>query len=171
MTFYHGSTNPNLKVLKKNHSKDGCVYATTSRLVALIYSVKSFPNLFATYNGQPCFWELIPNIFEKMTKFKKGYIYILENHNFDHVELHKNKCSQLYCYRTDNDVQIIRKEIVNDIYSEFLKYQKKGEFKIYKFDEIPKEKRDKMIKEISQIAKSLSDKEINDEKNYWKCFV
>lgn len=171
MTFYHGSTNPNLKALEKNHSKDGYVYATTSRLVALTYAARSFPNLFVTHNGRVCFLELIPNLFEKMTKFKKGYIYTLVNANFDHVELQKNKCAHQYCYRTSNDVAVVSKETIDDIYSELLKYQKQGEFKIYKNNEIPKERRDEMIKEIIQIAKSLTEEEINDEKNYWKDFV
>lgn len=118
MSFYHGSKNSNLKVLKKNHSKDGYVYATTSRLVALTYATRSFPNLFVTDNGKVCFFELIPNLFEKMTKSKKGYIYTLKNIDFEIVQLQKNKCAHNNCWLTNHDVQIESKETIEDIYVE-----------------------------------------------------
>ena len=75
MYFYHGSTNPNLKLLEKSHSRDGFVYATTNKLVALTYAARSFPNLFVTKDDKICFFELLPNLFEKMTKSKNKNYY------------------------------------------------------------------------------------------------
>lgn len=82
MIFYHGSKNPDLKLLEKEHSRDGYVYATTDKLVSLTYAARSFPNLFSTQNGEICFFELAPNLFEKMTKGKSCYIYRLEDKGF-----------------------------------------------------------------------------------------
>lgn len=44
MSFYHGSKNPNIIELTTNHSKDGFVYTTSNRLVALTYAARTFTN-------------------------------------------------------------------------------------------------------------------------------
>ncbi len=171
MAFYHGSANPNLNLLKKEHSRDGYVYATTNKLVALTYAARSFPNLFSTKNNKICFFELKPNLFEKMTKFKKGYIYTLKDEGFSPVCLQKQRCAHNYCYRTNNDVKIISKEEIKDVYSELLKYQKQGEFILYKYNDILNETKNKMINDIKNIAKTLPHKEIEDKNTFWKFFL
>ncbi len=171
MTFYHGSTNPNLTLLKKEHSRDGYVYATTNKLVALTYAARSFPNLFSTKNNKICFFELKSNLFEKMTKFKKGYIYTLKDEGFSPVDLQKQKCTHKSCYCTKNDVEILAKEEIKDIYKELLQYEKQGEFILYKYDDIPNKTKNKMINDIKNIAKTLPHNAIDDKNTFWKFFL
>lgn len=171
MTFYHGSKDPNLKILEGNHSRDGYVYATTDRLAALTYAARCFPNLFSTGNGKICFVELKPHLFEDMTKGKKGYIYTLQDNGFAPVSLPKQKCVQDNCYRTNNDVHILDREEIEDMYTEFLKYKEQGRFVVYRYEDIPAETKDKMTKDITKIAKTLPKSKIEDKNTFWKLFL
>lgn len=171
MIFYHGSTNPSLKLLEKHHSQDGYVYATTDKLVALTYAARKFPNLFTTQNDKIYFFELAPNLFEKMTKGKKGYIYTLKDNGFSPVIQQKQKCAHQNCYRTANDVQTLSQEEITDVYEELLKYQEQGKFVVYKYKNIPEELKNKMINDIVEYAKTLPKEEIEDTNNFWKVFL
>ena len=171
MNFYHGSTNPNLKLLEKSHSRDGYVYATSDKLVALTYAARSFPNLFVIKDDKICFFELLPNLFEKMTKSKKGYIYTLKNSDFVPVDLPKQKCAHNNCYRTDKDVEIIEKEEIQDLYTELLKYEKQGNFVLCRYETIPTDTRQKMIDDIRRVAKTLPKEKIENKNNFWKLFL
>lgn len=171
MIFYHGSTNPNLKLLEKSHSKDGYVYATTDKLVALTYAARRFPNLFTTQNDKIYFFELAPNLFEKMTKGRSGYIYTLKDNDFSPVIQQKQKCAHQNCYRTTNDVQILSKEKITDIYEELLKYEKQGKFVIYRYYNIPDDTKNKMINDIVKVAKTLPKSKIEDKNSFWKVFL
>jgi len=56
MKYYHGSKEGSIKELTTNHSKDGLVYVTSNRLIALTYAIRGYPNLFTTLpNGQKFF--------------------------------------------------------------------------------------------------------------------
>ncbi len=171
MIFYHGSKNPDLKLLEKNHSRDGFVYATTDKLVALTYAARSFPNLFTTQNGKIYFFELAPNLFEKMTKGKCCYIYTLEDKGFSPVVQKNQKCAHQNCYCTANDVKITSREEITDAYDELLRYQKQGEFIVCRHCDIPDDTKNKMIDEIVAVAKTLPKSKIEDENNFWKIFL
>lgn len=169
MQFFHGSKDGNILELTTSHSRDGYVYATSSRLVALTYMARSKPNLFSSYNGQECFFELKPNLFKEMVENKSGYIYLLENKDFEQVS-QNNKCGHQNCYRTNENVKVVDKEYIQDAYEELLKYVKSGEFKILTEDEIPHERKEQMIKQIRNIAKSLNETEVSASDSFWKKF-
>lgn len=169
MQFFHGSRNDNVLELTTRQSRDGYVYSTSSRLVALTYMARSMPNLFSTFNGKEVFFELKPNLFEKMVKNKSGYIYLLESKDFEPVP-QSNRCGHRDCYKVKEDVKVIGKEYIKDAYAELQKYVKSGEFKILTEDEISPERKERMIQQIKDIAKTLPETEINKPGNFWNIF-
>lgn len=170
MEFYHGSKSADIKELVTSHSKDGYVYATSSRLVALTYAARVYPNLFFSMNGKEYFWELKPNLLEKMTKNKSAYIYLLQDKDFEPIP-QSNRCGHQNCYRVQEDVKTIKKEFIADAYEGLLKYAEKGEFQIIRENDIPIEKKKSMISEIAECAKSLSEEELSNKNNFWKMFL
>ena len=115
MPFYHGSKDANIVELTTNHSKDGFVYATSNRLIALTYAARTFPNLFSSENGKEIFNEIKPNLFKKMVEGKSGYIYTLEDKEFESVPQNE-KCGHIDCFRTKTNVKIVKKEVIEDFY-------------------------------------------------------
>ena len=170
MPFYHGSKDANIIELTTNHSKDGFVYSTSNRLVALTYAARSFPNLFSSENGKEVFNEIKPNLFRKMIEGKSGYIYTLENKEFEPVP-QNYKCGHIDCFRINKNVKVIKKEYIKDFYKEFTKYIKNGEFIVKSYESFSKEKIEKMCNNIAMLAKILPDCEKNDKKNYWYLFL
>lgn len=166
MSYYHGSRNDSLKYLSIDNSKDKLVYVTDSRLVALTYAVRGYPNLFTTLTtGKEAFLELTPNLFKKMTKGKKVYIYTLEDSDYKMVA-QNSRCSHSNCYSCNKDVKVIKKECIKDAYDEFLKYIDSNEFIIIKSEDIPN--REEIIKDI--IEKQYSSN-INNKENFMKYIV
>ncbi len=171
MPYYHGSNAPGIKKLVTSHSLDGKVYVTSSRLVALTYAAKVFPNNFTTRkDGQEIFLEHLPNLFEIMLKGKSGYIYTLEDKNYFPVKQSKN-CGHLNCFYINEDVNVIKCEFIEDLYSELLKYAKTGEFKIIPYNEISQSERERAIREIAGYAKTFSEKKLNQPNIYGKLFL
>ena len=170
MQYFHGSQNGNIKELVTTHSRDGYVYATSNRLVAITYAAKAFPNLFSSINGKECFWELKPNLFELMTKNKNAYIYLLQDKDFQPIP-QSDRCGHQNCYRVHENVKVIKKEFIKDVYKELLKYAEKGEFKIIRENEIPPERKSAMIANIVEYAKSLNEEELNNKNNFWRMFL
>ncbi len=170
MQFYHGSKSGDVKELVTSHSKDGYVYATSSRLVALTYAARSYPKVFSSNGEQECFLELKPNLFELMTKGKSAYIYTLEDKNFEPVP-QNNKCGHRHCFRAKENVKIINKEYISDVYQELLKYKKKGGFHVVKYETIPTQKRNALTKGINDCMKHLTAEQVNNPENFWKMFI
>ena len=166
MSYYHGSRDDSLKYLSIEHNKDKLVYVTESRLVALTYAVRGYPNLFTTLiNGKEAFLELVPNLFEKMTKGKEVYIYTLEDSNYKKI-IQNNKCGHKNCYSCDKDVRVVSKEYIKDAYDEFKKYIDSNEFIIITSENIPN--REKIIKDITETQNSSN---INNKENYMKYII
>ena len=170
MSFYHGSKNPNIIELTTNHSKDGFVYATSNRLVALTYAARSFPNLFSSENGKEVFNEIKPNLFRKMVEGKSGFIYTLEDKKFEPIT-QSYKCGHIDCFRIKTNVKVVKKEFIEDFYKEFKKYIKNGEFIVKSYESFSEEKREKMCNNIAMLAKTLTADEINDKNNFWYLFL
>ena len=135
MSYYNGTrTDIPIKQFKTEISKDGYVYATTSRLVALTYIARVIPNMFTTQNSQEIFIEPIPNFFENTTKGVSGYVYILEEKDgFEVVSQNKN-CGHQNVVRIKEDVNVKSVEYIKDVYEELQKYIKSGELKIWRFE-------------------------------------
>lgn len=168
MKFYHGSLSPEITELTTNHSKDGYVYVTSSRLVALTYVARSFPNLFFSKNGKEVFWELKPCLFETMVKGKSGYIYTLEDKPYEEIP-QSNHCGHLNCLRVKENVRPIDREFVEDVYAELLEYAQKGEFEVIRYETISKEIRERESKKIRDIALTLTEEELNQY--HWRLFL
>lgn len=152
--YYHGSSSGTLEELSTNHGRDGRVYVTDSKLVALTYGVRTFPNLFTTLqNGKEGFLEIIPNLFERMTKGKTAYIYELEQGEYTPV-VQNNQCGHGHCYSVNHNVKVVGKEHIKDAYEEFLKYIAKGEFVVVKKEDIPQQQ----FKAIISIINNHRDK-------------
>lgn len=105
-----------------------------------------------------------------MTKNKSAYIYLLEEKDFEPIP-QSNKCGHQDCYRVHENVKVIGKEFIEDVYEELLKYEKNGEFEIIREHEIPSERKVQMIAEIAKVAKSLGKAELNNSNNFWKIFL
>lgn len=148
MPYYNGSGKGDIKEFKVSLSRDGYVYATDSRLVALTYIARVYPNMFVTRNGKECFLEIVPDFFEKTVKGRSGYLYTLENaQGFESVP-QSNKCGHTHVVRISKDVKVTKVEFISDIYSELLKYIHSGELIIQKFDTLDKDFVDKFQAEI-----------------------
>ena len=159
MGYYHGSKDGTIEELKTDHTKDNRVYVTNSRLVALTYAVREYPNLFTTLpSGKEAFLELIPGLFSEMVKGKKCYIYTLEDRKYVPLD-QSDKCGHVNCFYINENVRVIKKEYLQDAYSEFLKYIDMNEFVIVKPEDIPN--REKIIQKIIETEGNvdLSNKE------------
>lgn len=170
MSFFHGSKNGDIKELTTSHSKDGLVYVTSDRLVALCYASRSFPNLFSTKNGKETFIEIKPDLFKLMTKGKKVYIYTLENRDFVPVK-QSTKCGHQNCFYSTENVKVIKKEEIPNAYEEFLKYQKNGEFNLIKYEDIDEKSKKLITEELENIVEAMSNEEKNDKNQFWYMFV
>ncbi len=154
MNYYNGTEfNGDIKEFKVSKSKDGYVYATTSRLVALTYIARVYPNTFTTIDGQECFLEIVPNFFENSVKGRSGYLYTLEETNFKPVE-QSNKCGHAGAVRTAQDVKVKSVEYIEDIYSELLKYIKSGQLQIKKFDSLDKNYIKNLLPKLIELNKT-----------------
>ena len=145
--------------MKTDYTKDNRVYVTDSRLVALTYAVREYPNLFTTLpTGKEAFLELVPGLFSAMVKDKQCYIYTLEDKEYIPVS-QSNKCGHTNCFCINENICVIKKEYIQDAYVEFLKYIDKNEFVIVKPENIPN--REKIIQKIieSESKVNLSNKE------------
>lgn len=170
MKFYHGSKDANITKLTTHHSKDGYVYATSSRLVALTYAARRYPNLFFSQNGRECFLEIKPNLFEIMTKGKSAYIYTLEQKNFSPV-LQNNACGHQHCFKVNEDVCVIGKKYIHDVYNELMKYKARGQFKIIHYNEIDEETKNNVIQLIKERVKKLDKQTLENQENFWYLFL
>ncbi len=170
MKFYHGSKDGEIKRLDRNHSRDGFVYATSSRLVALTYAVKARPNLFTTEKGKECFLEVFPNLFEKVVEGKSAYIYTLEDKGFEPIP-QSERCGHQHCFRVASNVKIVDKEFIPSIYDELMKYVESGEFVVVRYNKMPKMKRNSIVEEMAKTAKTLSQDVIDNPENFWSMFL
>ncbi len=136
--FYHGSKLEGLKQLEVNKTNHGSIYLTTSRLVALTYAVRGFPNLFISKDGKEVFLEIKPNLFKNMFDKKKAYIYHVESGNYK-VAKTNQQTSRDNCYISDRNVKIISCEKIDNAFEELNKYVASGELKLMRFEEFSKE--------------------------------
>jgi hypothetical protein len=137
------------------------VYVTDSRLISLTYAVRGYPNLFTTLpNGKEVFLEVVLDLFKKMVKGKKVYIYTLEEKEYKEVQQNK-RCGHSNCYSYDGNVQVIQKEYIEDAYKEFMKYIENGEFLILKEENMPN--KDKIIQDV---LKNKDKVDFTNKENY-----
>ena len=157
MKLYNGSKdNGNIKEFSTKHTRDGFVYATSSRLVALTYVANVYPEMFVSgfrikpwvekypkmFEGigedQELFIELIPNFLDLTTKNREGWIYEFEEPSSIEPISQGKKCGHIHCYRTEQNLKVIAVEHIKDSRAELQKYIDSGELKIIKYEDADK---------------------------------
>ena len=154
MIFYHGSTDGDIKEFN-THNSNRKLYLTTSRLVALTYISKSFPNMFKTAeDDRECFIDIVDGLYEAVTKNQSGYIYTLEVDDATEV-LQDNNCGHKHCFYSISDARILNKEEIKDLYKELSVYKEKGDFFIKRANQISEENRKRVIQSIHKVYEEL----------------
>ena len=146
---YHGSSIPNLEVIKKHkstHMKDW-VYACHSKGIATIFLSKQGSDLFYSLSGDGKNYpvELVerkPGMFKKIFNCS-GYI---ENIYDELIKLDKEGLIKLYLYPNRPDYVPIDN---SDLIPKVLRWYKKG-FNINNFYNIYPELKDKFIEELEK---------------------
>ena len=154
MRFYHGSLTDNIEELSTKHS-NGKIYFTSSRLVALTYLSKSFPNMFRSNRNVEVYDEVVEGLFKSVTQGQSGFIYTIDIQEDFNKLPQDNNCGHQHCFYSTQNAKIVNKKKVKDLYQELLKYQKSGKFKVITPQEISEQKRKLMIENICKVYNSL----------------
>jgi len=136
---YHGSSVGGLKTLipKKSTHLKPYVYATTNRVIALLFMAHSNGDLDTVISGcgtvdKPCILvERWDGAFQKNYN-NSGYLYTLNSKNF-------KKENGLWGPEvvSENEECILKEEYISSIYDELIKHSKKGEIILYNYPERP----------------------------------
>lgn len=173
--FYHGSISSNITKLKASsllhNTNKKVIYLTDNIPYALLYiwdgKHNNYDRKFVTgwiKNGLACYEELFPNQLEIFYKDISGYLYCTEKSlNISAVE---DKESMYY---SGTDIIADHADYISDIYYELMKYEAAGKFKLFRFNEQPKERQDMLINKSADII-TKSDFFKNDEAklNFYK---
>ena len=135
---YHGSSIPNLEVIKKHkstHMKEW-VYACHSKRIATIFLSKQGSDLFYSLFGYGKNYpvELVerkPGMFKKIFNCS-GYIYKLDASNFK-----ENQTGWSAEVVSETDEKVISSEYIENIYDELIKLDKEGLIKLYLYPNRP----------------------------------
>ena len=133
MRFYHGSLTDNIEELSTQYS-NGKICFTLSRLVALTYLSKAYPNMFRSDKNVEVYDEIVDGLLESVTKGQSGFIYIIETDDFCEIA-HGPACGHNHCFYSTRNAKVVKKEKIDDLYKELLKYIQSGEFVVVKPDE------------------------------------
>ena len=134
---YHGSPQPNVKILNKRKSTHmvECVYATNNSTIALLFMAKGNGDLDKSLDicdGEITLVERRPGVLKKLYS-SKGYLYELNSKNFNHYDfLWSPEVISYY------DEETIGCEEINNIYEELMKRQEMGMIKVCEYPERPK---------------------------------
>ena len=158
MILYNGTkTSGDIKEFTIEHSKDGYVYGTSSRLVALEYMSNVFPDMFVSGSGirewpnkypkmfqgidmsKELYIEIVPNFFEIFTKDREGWIYELEDTNDLEEVPQGKKCGHAHCFRSPHNLKVKNVQYISDVRSELQKYIDSGELQIIKYENVDKQ--------------------------------
>ncbi len=136
---YHGSSIPNLKIIKPHRSThlENWVYATPSKAIATIFlsPINSDYYYHLSGNGitsQVVLVERKPEMFKKIFDYS-GYIYKLNAKNFK-----SGKTNWSAEVVSDKEEKVVLSYYVENIYSELIKLDKEGLIKLYLYPNRPK---------------------------------
>lgn len=136
---YHGSPRGDLDVLKAKESvhQKTCIYATTSKVVALLFMGKGHGDLDTQIGTRDGILELVerrPGVLEELYA-KEGFLYELDGKTFEH-----------YDYLWSREVISFEQEIkpkrcihIPNILASIEKEEKTGSLKVYRYPERPNE--------------------------------
>ena len=135
---YHGSSIPNLKIIKTNESTHmkKWVYACVSKAISTIFLSPLGNDLYYSLSGDGINYpvELVerkPGMFKEIFNYS-GYIYKLDAFNFKSGQT--NWSAELV---SDKDEEVLETIYVENIYEELIKLDKEGLIKLYLYPEKP----------------------------------
>lgn len=173
--FYHGSISPNiieLKTLSLLHNENKkAVYLTDNIPYALFYiwdgKHNNYDRKFVTSwikNGITYYEELFPMQLEIFYKGVSGYLYCVKK-SPKILPVSKNES----IYYSEENIFIDRVVFIPDIYSELMKYETLGKFKLLRFNEQSLGKQNELIdKSAGIILKSDFFKNDELKLNFYK---
>lgn len=137
---YHGSSVPNLKIIKKNkstHMKEW-VYATHSKAIATIFLSPWHSDLYYYLSGNGITSPILL-VERKEGMFKKifncaGYIYKLDSSNFKSGLT--NWSAEIV---SDRDEVVLDNYYIKNVYDEIIRLNNNGELKLYLYPQRPDE--------------------------------
>lgn len=149
--FYHGSISPNiikLKTLSLLHNENKkAVYLTDNIPYALLYiwdgKHNNYDRKFVTSwikNGITYYEELFPMQLKIFYKGVSGYLYCVKK-SPKILPVSKNESM----YYSEENISIDRTIYIPDIYSELMKYETLGKFKLLRFNEQSLGKQNELI--------------------------
>lgn len=134
---YHGSIYGNLNKIqasKSTHQKE-CIYATPSKVVALLFMGKGHGDLdtmIATINGELILLERRPNVLNNIYN-TAGYLYELEGTTFSHYDYLWSK--EVISF--EKSLTPLKKTFYKNILESLNEEEKKGNIKIYRYPNRP----------------------------------
>ncbi len=144
--LYHGSITSNIRVLKpvsKLHNmNNNVIYFTDNVPYALFYiwdakhNKKSGKHVTAWIkNGITYYEEQFPEQMKTFYNGVKGYLYSVNG---------KDKCIPVAdresMYLCESEISVDNVEVIENIYETLMKYESKGELKVIRFEDVPKER-------------------------------
>lgn len=150
---YHGSSIPNLSVIKAKESTHAkkWVYACASKAISTIFLSSLGNDLYYSLSGDGVNYP-VEIVERKYGMFKKifncsGYIYKLDASNFK-----SGQTGWTAEFVSDRDEKVLEIEYVQNVYKELIKFSDKGLIKLYLYPErpnrIPKDNSDLIPKVI-----------------------
>lgn len=135
---YHGSSIPNLKIIKPNESTHmkKWVYACASKAISIIFLSPQGNDLYYSLSGDGINYP-VELVERKKGMFKKifdcsGYIYKLDATNFKSG--HTSWTAELV---SDKEEKVIEMIYIENAYKELIKLNEEGLIKIYLYPERP----------------------------------
>lgn len=135
---YHGSSIPNLQIIKANESTHmkKWVYACTTKAISTIFLSSLGSDLYYSLSGDGVDYpvELVerkPGMFKKIFNCS-GYIYKLDASNFK-----ENQTGWSAEVVSSADEKVISSEYIENIYDELIKLDKEGLMKLYLYPNRP----------------------------------
>ena len=163
MKLYHGSPNGSIDVLKpqqSNHEKE-YVYFITHEVLAVLYAYNPIerPGGFYTYsfgnNGEVYYNEFFEGQLEKIYSGKSGYVYSINNDDYNLKKLEKMP----WVYLSEKTIKVEKPLFISDIYKEVLRLEKQGKIIVNRYETLSNEQREKYRNVV------IKDIEMKDLKN------
>lgn len=135
---YHGSSIPNLQIIKANESTHmkKWVYACTTKAISTIFLSSLGSDLYYSLSGDGVDYpvELVerkPGMFKKIFNCS-GYIYKLDATNFK-----SGQTGWSAEVVSDKDEKVVTSEYIDNVYEELIKLNEEGLIKLYLYPERP----------------------------------
>ncbi len=135
---YHGSPHGNIELItahKSTHQKN-CIYASSNKVVALLFMGKGNGDLdtrIGSENGKPELVERRPGVLEKLYN-KEGYLYELDGTTFNHYDYLWSQ--EVISF--ESEIKPLNKIYYPNILDALIEEEKKGNITIYRYPNRPK---------------------------------